>query len=131
MEWALRAKVRQVVEGHENTQFVHMIAIEKHRKKKTFQLEQDEGTIVGQEGLKLYISNYHKKLFGAPEDNFVSLDECKVGGLTLLGADENEILSAPFTEKEVFEAIAQIKNNSAPGPDGFLAKVLQEMLAYH
>ena len=25
MEWALRAKVRQVVEGHENTQFVHVV----------------------------------------------------------------------------------------------------------
>jgi hypothetical protein len=45
-----------------------------------------------------------------------------VGDLPQLGTDENEILSAPFTEKEVFEAIAQMKNNKAPGPDGFSAE---------
>ena len=37
-------------------------------------------------------------------------------------SEENEILSAPFTEKEVFEAIAQMKPNKAPGPDGFPAE---------
>ena len=32
---------------------------------------------------------------------------------------DNDILVAPFSEKEVFDAIAQMKNNKAPGPDGF------------
>ena len=36
-----------------------------------------------------------------------------------LGDDENEVFTAPFIEKEVFEAISQMKNNKAPGPDGF------------
>ena len=122
MKWALRAKVRQVVQGDDNTQFFHMIANGKHRKKKIFQLEQDEGTIVGHENLKLYISNYYKQLFRAPDDNFVFMDEHMVGDIPQLGTDENEILSAPFTEKEVFEAISQMKNNKAPGPDGFPAE---------
>ena len=42
MKWALRAKVRQVVEGDHNTQFFHMIVNGKHRKKKIVQLEQDD-----------------------------------------------------------------------------------------
>lgn len=29
---------------------------------------------------------------------------------------------AAFSEKEVFEAISQMKNNKAPGPDGFPAE---------
>jgi hypothetical protein len=33
------------------------------------QLEQDEGTIVGQDNLKNYISEYYKNLFGAPAQN--------------------------------------------------------------
>ena len=41
-------------------------------------LEQDEGTIVGQDNLKVYITNYYKQLFGPPEENFVSLDESRV-----------------------------------------------------
>ena len=47
LKWALRAKVRRVVQGDANTQFFHMIANGKHRKKRIFQLEQDEGTIIG------------------------------------------------------------------------------------
>ena len=99
-----------------------MIANGKHRKKRIFQLEQDEGTIVGQDNLKVYITNYYKQLFGPPEENFVSLDESRVDDVPQLETDENEILTAPFTEKEVFEAIAQMKNNKAPGPDGFPAE---------
>ena len=86
-----------------------MIANGKHQKKRIFQLEQDEGTLLGQENLKVYITNYYKQLFGPPEDNFVSLDESRVEDVPQLTADENDILTAPFSEKEVFEAISQMK----------------------
>nr|XP_045087410.1 uncharacterized protein LOC123494946 [Aegilops tauschii subsp. strangulata] len=117
LKWALRAKVRKVVQGDANTQFFHMIANGKHRKKRIFQLEQDEGTILGQENLKLYITEYYKQLFGPPEDSCVSLDESRIEDVPQLATDENDILTAPFTEKEVFDAISQMKNNKAPGPD--------------
>ena len=122
MKWALRAKVRKIVQGDDNTQFFHLIANGKHRKKRIFQLEQDEGTILGQKNLKVYITNYYKQLFGPPEDNFVSLDESREEDVPQLAADENDILTAPFSEKEVFEAISQMKNNKAPGLVGFPAE---------
>ena len=53
MKWALRAKISTIVQGDDNTQFFHMIANGKHIKKKIFQLEQDEGTIVGHENPKI------------------------------------------------------------------------------
>lgn len=59
IKWAPRAKVRKVVQGDGNTKFFHMIANGKHGKKKIIRLEHDEGTIVGHENLKLYISNYY------------------------------------------------------------------------
>ena len=52
----------------------------------------------------------------------MDLDEHVVEGIPQLRSDEHEILSAPFTEKEVFEAIAQMKPNKAQGPDGFPAE---------
>ena len=119
LKWALRAKVRKVVQGDANTQFFHLIANGKHRKKRIFQLEQDEGTILGQDNLKTYITEYYRQLFGPPEDNCVSLDESRTEDVPQLSAAENDILVAPFSEKEVFDAIAQLKNNKAPGPDGF------------
>jgi predicted RNA binding protein with dsRBD fold (UPF0201 family) len=42
LKWALRAKVQKVVQGDDNTQFFHMIANGKYRKKKKIQLEQDD-----------------------------------------------------------------------------------------
>ena len=73
LKWALRAKTLKVVQGDDNTQFFHMVANGKHRKKKIIQLEQDEGTIVGHENLKAYISNYYKSLFGPPNTSTVAL----------------------------------------------------------
>ena len=119
LKWALRAKVRRVVQGDANTQFFHLIANGKHRKKRVFQLEQDEGTILGQDNLKIYITEYYKQLFGPPEDSSVSLDGSRLEDVPQLTADENDILVAPFSEKDVFDAITQMKNNKAPGPDGF------------
>ena len=39
--------------------------------------------------------------------------------------EENSILIADFTEKEVHEAIMQMEKNKAPGPDGFPAEFYQ------
>ncbi|MDA4676006.1 hypothetical protein NY593_05210, partial [Enterobacter asburiae] len=53
---------------------------------------------------------------------FVFLDENRIQDVPQLASDENSILSAPFSEKEVLHAISQMKNNKAPGPDGFPAE---------
>ena len=74
-----------------------MIANGKHRKKRIIQLEQDEGTIVGHENLKMYITNYYKTFFGAPEENYVALDESMVDDSPKLSDDQNEVLIAPFS----------------------------------
>ena len=46
-KWAQRAKVKHIQESGDNTKYFHLIANGKHRRKRIFQLEQDEGTIVG------------------------------------------------------------------------------------
>ena len=52
----------------------------------------------------------------------MSLDESRIEDVPQLIVVKNDILAAPFSEKEVFEAISQMKNNKAPGPDGFPAE---------
>ena len=74
-KWAQRAKVKHVQQGEDNTRYFHLIANGKHRKKGIFQLEQDEGTIVGESNLRTFISEYYKRLFGPPAPNNVTLDE--------------------------------------------------------
>jgi mannosylglycoprotein endo-beta-mannosidase len=124
-KWAQRAKVKHIQEGGNNTRYFHLIANGKHRKKKIFQLEQQEGTIVGEDNLKVYITEFYKKLFGAPTPSNISLVEEVVQDIPQISSDENEILTAPFSEEEVYEAISQMEHNKAPGPDGFPAEFYQ------
>jgi hypothetical protein len=51
------------------------VANGKHRRKKKNQLEQEEGTIVDQENLKHYISEYYKGLLGDPKPSNISMVE--------------------------------------------------------
>jgi hypothetical protein len=44
-------------------------------KKRIYQLEQDKGTIVGEENLEVYITEYYKKIFGAPAKNNFTMQE--------------------------------------------------------
>jgi exonuclease III len=124
-KWAQRAKVKHVQEGGDNTKYFHLIANGKHRRKKIFQLEQDDGTIVGDENLKLYITNYYKHLFGPPTSNNFSMMEDRIDDIPQLSPDENTSLTAEFSEKEVLDAINSMEHNKAPGPDGFPAEFYQ------
>jgi hypothetical protein len=124
-KWSQRAMVKHIQEGGNNTKYFHLIANGKHRKKKIFQLEQDEGTIVGEENLKVYITEFYKKLFGAPDINSFSLMENRVEDIPRLSQGENVVLTAVFSEKEVFEAISQMEHNKAPSPDGFPTEFYQ------
>jgi mannosylglycoprotein endo-beta-mannosidase len=53
--------------------------------------------------------------------------ESEYNDIPRLSNEENRILTADFTEKEVLEAIFQMEKNKAPGPDGFLAEFYQKI----
>jgi mannosylglycoprotein endo-beta-mannosidase len=124
-KWAQRAKVKHVQEGENNTKYFHLIANGKRRKKKIFQLEQDEGTIIGEENLKIFITEYYKKLFGEPEVNHFTMEEDRTDDIPQISPEENVMLTANFSMEEVREAIFQMEHNKAPGPDGFPAEFYQ------
>jgi hypothetical protein len=67
--------------------------------------------------LKVYITEFYKKLFGAPAPSNISLVEEEIHDITQISPQispmENEILIGSFTEEEVFEAISQMKLNKA------------------
>jgi hypothetical protein len=92
------------------------VANGKQRKMRIFQLE-DEGQIIrGGDQLKNYIIEYYRGMFGHLEDEQFSLDKSLASYLQQVSQEENEALIAPFTEKEVKEAIFQMKHNEASGP---------------
>ena len=47
-------------------------------------------------------------------------------GIPQVSQSENDFLTAPFTEKEIRDAIFDMEHNKAPGPDGFPAEFYQQ-----
>ena len=125
MKWYERAKMNTLLQGDDNTQFFHLVANGKHRKQHIYQLEREDGIIVGDEQLKSYITDYYKGLFGPSEDNTISLQENLTDDIPQVSSAENDILISPFSEQEIREAVFQMEHNKAPGPDGFPAEFYQ------
>jgi hypothetical protein len=65
-KWAQRAKVKHIQEGGNNTKYFYLIVNGKHRRKKIFQLEQEEDTIIGQDNLKRTSLNTIRICSGRP-----------------------------------------------------------------
>jgi mannosylglycoprotein endo-beta-mannosidase len=126
LKWYQRSKSQFILEGDSNTRYFHSIANGRHRKKRIRSLVQDEGTIEGHEQLKSYITNYYKSLFGAPEEGSFSLDESRTADIPQVSDEENDLLTAPYSEEEVKKAVFQMEHNKAPGPDGFPAEFYQK-----
>ena len=120
-----RAKANDVLLGDSNTRYFQMVANGKHRKKRIFSLDHEGIKVEGQNNLKTYITQFYKDLFGPPEDNNFYTDEHRTGDIPQVSQPENDFLTAPFTEKEIRDAIFDMEHNKAPGPDGFPAEFYQ------
>jgi hypothetical protein len=122
--WLQRSKATKLLQEDDNTKYCHLVANGRHRKTKIVQLEQEEGTIVGDGNLKNYITEYYKGLFGPHTPNSFSMDETFRHGIPQVSEDENEVLTAPFSE-EVKMVVFDMEHNKAPSPDGFLIEFYQ------
>jgi len=125
IKWFQRAKTKNLLEGDNNTKYFQMVANGKRRKTRIHQLEQEGRVIEGHENLKVFITKYYKELFGSSQRNDFSLHESQTEGIPQISEDENKFLIEEFTEKEVREAVFQMKHNKSPGPDGFSVEFLQ------
>jgi hypothetical protein len=99
--------------------FHHLLANGRYRKTHIFQLEDGNVIITGDTQLKSHITSYYKILFGPSEDSTISHDESQMADIPQVSDQENEFLTAPFTQEEVRMAIFQMEHNKAPGLDGF------------
>jgi hypothetical protein len=113
------------LQGYNNKKYFQLVANGKRHKTMIFRLEQEEGIIEGDENLKTYITKYYKGLFGHLERNNFSLVESMREDIPQVTEEENEALSSAFLEKEVGEAVFQMKHNKAPSPDGYPVKFYQ------
>jgi hypothetical protein len=123
--WALeeikarqRSRDRNVLEGDRNTAYFHVVANYRNRKKKVLFLDGPEGPVVEQKAMMGVAVNFYKEFFkneGRPNihlvDDFWSHSEKVI-------EEENNGLTAPFTELEIKEAVLSCYADGAPGLDG-------------
>jgi hypothetical protein len=102
------------------------MANKKHRKRRIFFLDHENGKIEGQGNLKNYITGFYKCLFGEPEQNSFSLDPDRTEDIAQVTQEENNFLTVPFTEDEIKKAIFEMEHNKAPGLDGFPIEFYQK-----
>jgi hypothetical protein len=118
--WKQRAHVDWLKHGDRNTRFFHSCCSERKRRNRITKLKKENGDIIErQEELKQHISNHYRSLFTAqPATNLSELLEHVQPRVTDY---INDSLLSPFTEDEVFEALQNIGDLKAPGPDGMPA----------
>jgi hypothetical protein len=125
IKWYQRSKNQFIHEGDSNTHYFHSVSNGRHRKKRIHTLVQDEGTIEGIDNLKKYITSYYKNLFGASEEGNFFMDESQIDDIPQVSVEENNFLTAEYSEEEVRKAIFQMEHNKAPGTDGFPTEFYQ------
>jgi hypothetical protein len=118
LKWFQSVKSTKILKGDNNTKYFQMIANGKRRKTRIFCLEQ-EGIVEGE------VTKYYKNLFGRSQVSSLLLNEYLVEDIPQITNTESEMLVDDFSEKEVREAIFQMKHNKVPGPDSFPAEFYQ------
>jgi hypothetical protein len=125
IKWYQRAKTKDLLEGDSNTKYFQLVATEKYRKTRIFQLQHEDTMIEGEQALKEYITSYYRDLFGPPKRSSFSLDVSWVADTVHASQEENDLIIRPFTYQEIQEAIFQMEHNKAPDPDSFPAEFYQ------
>jgi hypothetical protein len=114
-----RSRDRNILEGNRNTAYFHAVANERRRKKQITQLEGPDGVVEDNKGMLNIAVDYYKALFSAEDRLDINLADDFWDENDMVTEEQNLILDADFSEKEVKEAVFGSYADSAPGPDGF------------
>jgi hypothetical protein len=82
-------------------------------------LEVDDQPMVDPHELREHVTSYYKQLFGSAEVANMQLDPDLWSDDQKISLEDNEFLTRPFSLEELDLTMKDMKNNIAPGPDGF------------
>ncbi|CAM8931867.1 unnamed protein product [Rhodiola kirilowii] len=126
--WRQRSRVSWLKEGDNNTSFFHRKATSRRKLNTILQLRNRDGhmcydqTDLESIGRLYFLNIFSSSRHISSEDiqNYVSSMPRKVN------ASHNDILTQPYSEREVFAALSQLNPSKAPGLDGFHAAFFQQ-----
>lgn len=119
MQWQRRGGEKWILAGDSNTSYFHKCANGRRRKMQISMLEVENQEIVDPQLLRAHVTEYYKQLFGNAEVADMHLDLEVWPTDQRIQQVDNELLTRPFTLEELDTTIKEMRNNTAPGPDGF------------
>lgn len=126
--WKKRATIRFIKVGEENTKKIHAMATERYRRNSISSLRLVDGsTITDHEKIAGCFWSSFKNRMGSSQGINLAFDLQSL----IPRVDGLDVLTLPFTHKEMDRNIKEMPVDKAPGPDGFNGLFFQEMLAYH
>lgn len=108
-----------ILHGDANTQFFHQFVNGRRRKKTITLLESEGGKIRGQNAISSHIVDFYKGLFGRNDPCAMSLNSNFCPAEFLVSEGDKLNLIKPFAMEEIKEVVMGMKENSAPGPNGY------------
>jgi hypothetical protein len=119
LQWKQKVGNNWILQGDANTQFFHQFVNGRRRKKMISFLENGSEDIRGQSAISSHTVDYYKGLFGQNEPCSMSLSsEFWPAELQVSDVDKLELIK-PFSMEEIKEVVMGMKENSAPGPNGY------------
>ena len=117
--WQQRGGEKWILEGDSISNFFHLVANGRRRKKKILSLEHEGETLNDPTQVPSVIYAYYKNLFGIQPPRTVRLAEGVWEDRGRLNPSDIDDLLRPFTEEEDKNVVFGMKENMASGPDGF------------
>lgn len=117
MHWKQRAKEFWLKDGDLNTRFFHSSATARKAQNKIKMLSDAEGhQFTDQDNLCRIAKDYFEQIYSTNNPNY---DPVISAVKPKLSTEDNNLLLAPFTDKDFKEAVFQMHPDKSPGPDGF------------
>eukprot|EP00253_Pinus_taeda_P003190 PITA_03190 len=119
--WRQKSRIRWLKEGERNTKFFHRTTVQRRMHNKIpFILNQEGAKVEEHEQIEEVLLNHFQQVH---QEQAVDRQRA-IGRITsnipkLVTEEHNELLMSPIQAQEVDEAMAQLKEGKAPGPDGF------------
>jgi hypothetical protein len=113
-----RSRDRDILEWDRITAYFHAIVNQRSRKKFIDGLEGHNGIVDNLEEMIKIAREFYKDLFSKEQREDIALDQSFWDNEDLITQEENDMLTAPFTEGEIKEVIFSCYAEGAPRPDG-------------
>ncbi|XP_058765506.1 uncharacterized protein LOC131638998 [Vicia villosa] len=120
---AQRAKINWIRLGDGNNRFFHATLKGKNKQTRIQSLQTGSDDIVtDQQSIKEEVIQFYKNLVGTPASDLTGIDIEAMRRGPQLNRDQMEQLTVLVTDEEIYQCLMTMKDQTAPGGDGYNAK---------